>query len=878
MRALPLLLLELCLAVDSRAQISEFTAGLAERGPGPVVPEHYVVTLKPDPIQRRVEGAEAIEVVIQSETKRFILDWSGEKVWNVRLANRTSVQTLQTDYSPAREELAISSRTPLEPGHYTLSLSFRAVMTDGESGLAVHSYPTANGPEQFWAAIPQRDEARHLFPCWDQPSVRATFQLSVQVDSSEQVFSNTPVDSETGFGETGKSVTFQTTPPIPSYLLSLVSGRFDWLEGEADGVRLRVVTLKDKKNLATFALESAKQILTACDGYLRAPLKAVQIDLIALPRSPGLFTCGFGTVLLDENSVVFDSENNAISNQQTIFSCLAAGLALQWFSGQVSWSSWQDQWLSDGLALSMESQLLQQLHPEWDLQPNEADKEAALQQDALNGAEPLSYSSSYPWRPNYGKAVAVIGMIRQFVGETTFRAGLHEFLVNYELQSRASRDLWLTLEHRSNRPVTRLAESWSSQAGFPLIRVTAECRKEVRILTVEQSRFTLDPASVPNQQWIVPVEILSTDDLHDPKYALLDSLTNTFEFPNGRGALDANAGANGFYRVWYEPDLFNQLTKAFHLLTERERADLLNDSWAMAVSNRSPVSEYFGLFPRLPIEPAYAIWHPLLEQLLLIDRLEAGEPERETFETFARAQLNPLMQRLGWDGSTSETLSIRSLRSELIKVLGRFGDRAIIDEAFQRFEAFLSDPDNLSPELREPTLEVVGRYASPTVFEDLEKLTEKTTNLSVQQQLRNAMASALDPSLAEKTLDSVLALPGLDSLEMLRRVLEAGEHADLAWRWVVAHRRTLEAEEPVLLWTQILPMIASHLSDSASADQLRELSQGNPNVNIARVTADLADQIRFRMQLKARLLPDIQNWIQKESPHPQTLSESVNEE
>jgi ERAP1-like C-terminal domain len=207
-------------------------------------------------------------------------------------------------------------------------------------------------------------------------------------------------------------------------------------------------------------------------------------------------------------------------------------------------------------------------------------------------------------------------------------------------------------------------------------------------------------------------------------------------------------------------------------------------------------------------------------------------------------------------------------------VLGRFGDRAIIDEAFQRFEAFLSDPDSLSPELREPTLEIVGRYASPTVFGDLEKLTDKTTNLSVQQQLRDAMASALDPSLAEKTLDNVLASPGLDSLEMLRRLVEAGEHADLAWRWVLAHRNTLESKEPVLFWTQIIPTIASHLSDSVSADQLRELSQGNPNVDISRATADLADQTRFRIQLKARLLPEIHSWIQDQMASPQKLPAS----
>jgi hypothetical protein len=120
MRVLPFLVSALCLAVESRAQISEFTAGLPERAPGAVLPQHYVVTLKPDSIQRRVEGAEAIEIVVQSETKRFVLDWSGEKVWNVSLANGTSVQALQTDYSPAREELVVSSEVQLELGYYTL--------------------------------------------------------------------------------------------------------------------------------------------------------------------------------------------------------------------------------------------------------------------------------------------------------------------------------------------------------------------------------------------------------------------------------------------------------------------------------------------------------------------------------------------------------------------------------------------------------------------------------------------------------------------------------------------------------------------------------------------------------------------------------------
>jgi aminopeptidase N len=114
-------------------------------------------------------------------------------------------------------------------------------------------------------------DARRMFPCWDEPAFRATYQLTVKTSKENTVVSNMPIVAEQPFGESEKIVMFQQTPPMASYLVVLVSGKLEWLQDEVAGVKIRIITTAGKKQNGTFAMEAAKKILAYYNDYFGVP-------------------------------------------------------------------------------------------------------------------------------------------------------------------------------------------------------------------------------------------------------------------------------------------------------------------------------------------------------------------------------------------------------------------------------------------------------------------------------------------------------------------------------------------------------------------------------------------------------------------------------
>ena len=87
-------------------------------------------------------------------------------------------------------------------------------------------------------------DARRFFPAWDEPRFRTPYDLKVTVPAGEDVIGNMPQSSvQPGAGGT-KTVTFQSTPAMSSYLLFLAVGDFDRITTRAAGVEIGVVAKK----------------------------------------------------------------------------------------------------------------------------------------------------------------------------------------------------------------------------------------------------------------------------------------------------------------------------------------------------------------------------------------------------------------------------------------------------------------------------------------------------------------------------------------------------------------------------------------------------------------------------------------------------------
>ena len=113
-------------------------------------------------------------------------------------------------------------------------------------------------------------DARRLFPCWDEPSFRARFQLTAVVPENFTAVSNMPVEKETKIAG-GKEIRFAVTPPMASYLNVFCAGELEPLSARLKNVDHRVITTMGKAVMGRYALDSSQQILTYFNDYFGVP-------------------------------------------------------------------------------------------------------------------------------------------------------------------------------------------------------------------------------------------------------------------------------------------------------------------------------------------------------------------------------------------------------------------------------------------------------------------------------------------------------------------------------------------------------------------------------------------------------------------------------
>jgi len=210
--------------------------------PKDIFPESYLVHLEPNVEQHVTDGIESIGIRVQNPTTRIVLNAAEIKIVSARIARGENQDELTPQYDTVRQTVSFDTKEILASGSYTLTLRFTSKILEKPRGLFVESYQTSGNSEQVIATRMEPADARWVFPCWDEPAFRATFQLSIRTRAEYTAVSNTPIFAEQPLGPNEKIVIFEPTPPLPSYLVALTCGRFEWLEDDVRGIKLRILT------------------------------------------------------------------------------------------------------------------------------------------------------------------------------------------------------------------------------------------------------------------------------------------------------------------------------------------------------------------------------------------------------------------------------------------------------------------------------------------------------------------------------------------------------------------------------------------------------------------------------------------------------------
>ena len=842
--------------------------------PKTVVPLHYAIELTPNLDTLVLTGSEVVDIEVSEPTASVVLNAVDMTFAGALIDDGAQRAAVALDAAAGTATLTFAQ--PLATGAHKLHVAFTGKINSFARGLFYVDYPTGNGTKRMLSTQLEAADARRVFPCWDEPAFKATFALTVTVPRAFMAVNNMPSVHEEPVGTDLKKVSFAPTPKMSSYLFVLTTGDLERITAQAGDVTVGVVTTAGKSQQGRFALDSAVQVLGYYNEFFGVRYPLPKLDLIAVPGGFSGAMENWGGITYFETTLLFDPATSADTDKRRIFTILAHEMAHQWFGDLVTMGWWDNLWLNEGFASWMQIKAAEHFHPQWQgWLNNNGSKQYAMTLDARRTSHPIQQPVTDETEAmaafdsiTYIKGQNFIHMLESYIGDDALRDGIRHYMAAHAYGNTTTADLWQALETAAGKPVRGIAASFTEQDGIPLVIAETACHDGRQRLTLRQERFVTVPSTgagvkpLPPHSWHVPIAIGLLGATPTTQSILLNGNAEV-----AAGSCDqpvkVNLGGIGYYRVDYGPRDRAALTATLTSLAPEDRVDLISDSWALVRAGRDEPSSFLRLIERLGPDDARVVWDQVISALTTFDDLARNRPERPALQTYLRARLRPVFERLGWDNAAHSSDDDALLRARLIETLGNLGDVAIVAEAKRRFAAFLKDPQSLPTALRDPVTHLVGIGADQATHDTLLALARKSTAMNERIRYYTAAASAHNPDLARATLALTLTdeLPSTLVGRVIIAVASNGEQPELAWEFVQTNFKTLFDRLGPGFRDETIPDMMLSFTDEAHAAELGRFApiQASPGGRVEAARAQ--ETIVLAADFKARALPAVTAWI-----------------
>ena len=821
-----------------------------------IVPVAYTIALNPDIVAGRFTGRETIDVDIAVPADSVVLNAAGLEFTTVSADDDKSLATVSVDAKAETAKLQFPH--VLTPGRHKLVISYSGSI---RRGLFSVDFSTEQGQKKMLVTQFEFSSARYAFPCWDEPSAKATFTLSATLPASQAAISNTPVAASSPAGNDAhgaplQQVTFATTPRMSPYLLVLVTGEMEAVHGDAAGVKIGVWTTAGHAQEGMAALQRAQQLLPFYNAFFGVAYPLSKLDMIAVPHLGFDAMENWGGITFQDNELLYDPKSSSTATLQNMRHLVGHEIAHQWFGDLVTTATWDDVWLNESFAEWMSYKATQQLDPQevpW-LNFHSA-KTKVMGIDT--GPTKSIVGNSFDANTSYRKGPAILRMLETYLGEGAFRKGIRDYIRTHAYGNATTTDLWASLENASGKPLTAIAASFTTQPGVPLVRVESRCQLGQTVVTVTQRRFTIDYPDAEQLTWQIPVTVGQVGGTSSASQTVvLGRSPDTLHFAGCGRAAKANLGDTGYYYVEYDETTRSKLVAGYANLAASDRVSLLSDQWSLVKAGDAGISAYLDLTRRLSSEREFVVWADVLDVLRQIDAMERGASGQAAFRAYARALLQPVMKRVGWAPLASDKVETVLLRARLISALGQFGDRAVISEARRRFSALQENGVPLPVELRGAILETVGRNADGTTFDQLHALARAARSEEEKRDLYWAMASAQDPTLIDRTVEITKTNElSKDQLEWLLVIAAQRSDADRVWYDIEHARKDVLGGD---LSEGLLSAVAEHSFDPKVAHQVPL----DPAFASRKSVPEVVRQIEVQAKLRSRISAGVAQYLQ----------------
>ncbi|XP_059487783.1 aminopeptidase Ey-like [Neocloeon triangulifer] len=713
-------------------------------------PEHYTLDIKTflEEDNFRFEGRVRIRIFCTSDTAKIVLHSRGLNLTTdeVKVTDNSSGQNLDIaghEIDGENNFYIIHLKEELKSEHkYKVDIPFEAPLTPLLAGFYRSSYKEKATGKTKWLGVTQFEptDARRAFPCFDEPAMKAVFQINLIRHKNFSSISNMPLAKTVSLADDWFRDEYTESVRMSTYLVAFVVSDFAYLESTPGDTTFRVWARPDAIAQATYSLDIAPKVLDFFEEYFNVPYPLPKMDMIALPDFASGAMENWGLVTYRETAMLYEEGVSPATSQESVTRVVAHELAHQWFGNLVTMKWWDDIWLNEGFATYVAALGTSHAQPKWSSLEDQMMESllSVFSVDALQSSHSVSnkikHASEIPQlfdAISYSKGAILLRMMNHFLGEGTFRRGVTRYLKAHQFGNAAQDALWACLEEQAQldsakdvdkksaaparATVKEIMDSWTLQTGYPIIQVTRNYEDGTAELT--QSRFLTDwyGRTSGDSIWWVPVSYTdSSSALVDvstmPRLWMNDSSATLKSLPSKEHWLLLNVNSTALYRVNYDMNNWQLLSESLRSkdnyggIPTLNRAQLVDDALDLARAGQLEYSAALDLLRYLRHEREYLPWRAAFSNLVYFTRMTRRTSGFGAFRTLMQTLLTPIYKELGDEPfrarKPEDTLPQTKNRAQLLSWACSMGVDDCEERAsalFQNWQKQTEDPDVVNP-------------------------------------------------------------------------------------------------------------------------------------------------------------------------------------
>ncbi|MEI6790048.1 MAG: M1 family metallopeptidase [Myxococcaceae bacterium] len=470
--------------------------------PSEVKPLAYDISLDINPQKPNFSGKINIKLRFDKKTNQFWMHGQNLQVKKAELHVGTKTWPVTYQQMSPEGVVLISSTQIINAGEANLRIEYGADYPKDLAGL----YKVQQNNYSYVYSQFEPIAARTCFPSFDEPRFKTPFKISLTIPKSDTGISNALIQQELKASSTTKTLIFEETPPLPTYLVAFAVGPFDIVTADPAGkIPLRGIAPKGLGSKLAYALQETPKILKILEDYFGIPYPYSKLDIIAIPDFSAGAMENAGAITFRDSLLLLDPKTAPVNQVRRFAEVMAHELAHQWFGNLVTMRWWEDLWLNEAFASWMATKVMMQYNPsyhaDWDTLMA---TQYAMEQDSLSSArkiqEPiLSHHDIYSAFDaiTYTKGEAVIDMFEHYITPAVFQKGVRSYLTKYANKNTDTADFISELSKAANQNLAPAFGSFLTQAGVPLITFQYDRYKQSRYLPLGSTLSSQETWQIP---------------------------------------------------------------------------------------------------------------------------------------------------------------------------------------------------------------------------------------------------------------------------------------------------------------------------------------------------------------------------------------------